>query len=58
MMDALRPILELAIVIPGLILAYVPVKSYLRQSPARLIAWLAPLLLALAAGGGLICYRL
>ncbi len=58
MMDALRPILELAIVIPGLILAYVPVKSYLRQSPTRLIAWLAPSLLALVVGGGLICYRL
>ena len=58
MMDALRPILELAIVIPGLILAYIPVKSYLRQSPTRLIAWLAPSLLALVVGGGLICYRL
>ncbi len=58
MMDALRPILELAIVIPGLILAYIPVKSYLRQSPGRLIAWLAPALLALAVGGGLICHRL
>ena len=58
MMDALRPILELAIVIPGLILAYIPVKSYLRQSPGGLIAWLAPALLALVAGGGLICYRL
>ena len=58
MTDALRPVLELAIVIPGLILAYIPVKSYLKQSLGRLIAWLAPTLLALVVGGGLICYRL
>ena len=58
MLDMLRPVLELAIVIPGLILAYIPVKSYLRQPPGRLIAWIAPLLLALVVGGGLICYRL
>ena len=57
MLDMLRPVLELAIVIPGLILAYIPVKSYLRQPPGRLIAWIAPLLLALVVGGGLICYR-
>ena len=58
MADMLRPILELAIVLPGLFLAYIPVKSYLRQSPGRVIFWLLPLMLALIAGGGLICYRL
>ena len=58
MADMLRPVLELAIVLPGLFLAYIPVKSYLRQSPGRVIFWLLPLMLALIAGGGLICYRL
>ena len=58
MMDALRPILELSIVIPGLILAYIPMKSYLKLPMRRLIAGLIPMLTALIVGGGLICYRL
>ena len=33
MKDILRPILELSVVLPGLLLAYFPVKSYLKQSP-------------------------
>lgn len=35
MKDILRPILELSVVLPGLLLAYFPVKSYLKQSPYR-----------------------
>lgn len=58
MTDALRPVLEISVVIPGLLLAYVPVKSYLKQPPRRLILWLVPLLTALILGSGLICYRL
>ena len=58
MADVLRPMLELAIVLPGLFLAYVPVKSYLKLSPGRAAAWQLPLLLALIVGGGLICHRL
>ena len=30
MADMLQPMLELAIVFPGLLLAYIPVKSYLK----------------------------
>ena len=56
-MDALRPILELAIVIPGLFLAYIPVKSCLKQPARKLIFWLFPLLLALTVGGGLLCWH-
>ena len=37
MADALGPILELAVVIPGLLLAYIPVKSYLRQPASKLL---------------------
>ena len=58
MKDALRPVLELTVVLPGLLLAYFPVKSYLKQPPGRLLAWLLPLMLALCAGFGLLCYRL
>ncbi len=56
MKDVLRPILELTVVFPGLLLAYFPVRSYLKQPPARLAAWAVPLLLGLCLGGGLLCY--
>ena len=42
MKDILRPILELLVVLPGLLLGYFPVKTYLKQSPGRLAAWLFP----------------
>ena len=57
MKDILRPILELTVVFPGLLLAYFPVRSYLKGSPKRLAAWAVPLLLGLCLGGGLLCYR-
>ena len=57
MKDILRPLLELTVVFPGLLLAYFPVRSYLKQSPARLAAWAVPLLLGLCLGGGLLCYH-
>ena len=57
MKDMLRPMLELTVVLPGLLLAYFPVKSYLKQSPWKLAAWLLPLLLGLCLGGGLLCYH-
>ena len=57
MKDILRPILELTVVFPGLLLAYFPVRSYLKQSPAKLAAWVVPLLLGLCLGGGLLCYH-
>lgn len=58
MKDILCPILELTVVLPGVLLAYFPVKSYLKQSPGRLAAWLLSLLTVLCTGGGLICYEL
>ena len=58
MKDTLRPILELLVVLPGLLLGYFPVKTYLKQSPGRLASWLFPLMACLCIGSGLICYRL
>lgn len=58
MKDILRPILELSVALPGLLLAYFPVKSYLKQSPGKLAAWLLPLMAGLCIGGGLVCYQL
>lgn len=57
MTEILRQILELAVVLPGLLLAYFPVKSYMRQPPIKLAAWLAPLILALCVIGGVLCYH-
>lgn len=58
MKDILRPILELLVVLPGLLLGYFPVKTYLKQSPGRLTAWLFLLMACLCIGSGLACYRL
>ncbi len=44
MKDVLRPILELTVILPGLLLSYFPVKSYLKKSPGGLAAWVLPLL--------------
>ena len=45
MPDILRPVLELSVIIPGILLAYLPVKIYLRQTPLSLTAWLLPLIM-------------
>lgn len=57
MKDVLRPVLELTVVFPGLLLAYFPVGSYLKLPPAKLAAGAVPLLLGLCLGGGLFCYH-
>ena len=57
MKDVLRPILELTVILPGLLLSYFPVKSYLKQSPGWLAAWVLPLLAGFCTAGGLICYN-
>ena len=57
MKEILRPILELSVVLPGLLLAYFPVKSYLKQTPGRLLAWLLPLMTGLCIAAGLLCYH-
>ena len=55
-MELLRPILELSVVIPGMLLACFPVKSSLKQPLSKLVLWLAPLLALLCAAGGVVCY--
>ena len=37
----LSPTLELTVLLPGMLLAYLPVIPCLKQSPRRLAAWLA-----------------
>lgn len=48
MNNILRPTLELTVIIPGMILAYLPVKSTLKISLPKLIAWLFPVIVPLA----------
>ncbi len=55
MTDILHPVLEFSVIIPGILLSYLPVKSYLRQTPLKLTAWLLPLLLGICIFGGAVC---
>lgn len=55
MTTILRPTLELTVLLPGMLLAYLPVTPCLKQSPRRLMAWLIPLLLGLCMLGGALC---
>ncbi len=56
MIHALRPILEISVIIPGMLLAYLPAYSYLKQRRMKLLSWMIPLLVGLSICGGLLCY--
>ncbi len=56
MNDLMRAILEMTVVIPGLLLAYLPMKAYLKVRPAKLFAGLAPLMIGLCVAGGVCCW--
>ena len=56
MTDFFRPLLELTVILPGMLLAYFPVKPYLKQPPLKLAAWMAPLLAALSVLGSAFCF--
>lgn len=58
MTDVLRPMFEISVIIPGILLAYLPAKTFLKQQPRSLLTWLAPLLTGLCLISGIICYTL
>ena len=58
MENALRPILELSVVIPALFLAYSPMQSYFRYSVKKTLCALIPLLLMIIIACGVVCYKL
>lgn len=58
MADILCPIAEFAVILPGVLLAYLPMKQYLRMKPKKLIAIVAPLMIVLCIIGGSLCYFL
>lgn len=47
--------MELAVFLPGMLLAYFPMKQYLRLRPARLAAVTVPLILLLCLAGKAVC---
>ncbi len=57
MADILRPILEISVIIPGIFLAYLPAKRYLKYSIPQLIAWLLPLMCGICLLCGFLCYK-
>lgn len=57
MINILRPVLELTVVIPGLLLAYLPLNSSLRYSVRKLFGWLLLPSLVLCIAGGFFCYH-
>lgn len=56
MIDWFRPVLELTILFPGAVLCYLSMRGMLKSSPGRTALWIAPLLLIVCLGGGLLCY--
>ena len=58
MSTLIRPVLELTVILPGMLLAYLPVRTYLKQAPRKLICWLIPLLLGICFLEGTLCFFL
>lgn len=56
MSDFLRPVLEISVITPGVLLAYLPAISHLRHPLKRALLWLLPLLVLLPLVGGMVCY--
>lgn len=55
MMSFLCSFLKLSPLFPGMLLAYLPVKNYLRSSPGRLAALVCSLTALICAGGAALC---
>lgn len=58
MLDVLRPIVELSAIIPGVLLAYFPMKHHLKVKVSRLAAVGMPVLILLCILGGLVSFLL
>lgn len=58
MIDIFRPIIELAVILPGMLLAYLPMKQHLRTDKGKLFLFWIPVILLLCAIGGSLCWFL
>ena len=57
-MDVLRPTLELTVLLPGMLLAYLPMRGYLKHPPEKLVRRMLPLLVLLSLAGGFFCWNM
>lgn len=58
MKEFLCPALEFMIILPGMLLACLPMKQHLRMSPARLVAVIIPFIVSISFAGGSLCFFL
>ena len=58
MSQFLCPTLEFMILLPWMIIAYLPMKRHLRIQPVRLAATVGPFIILLSLAGGSLCYFL
>lgn len=58
MKDFFCPTLEFLILLPGMLLAYLPMRQYLKMHPVRLAALMLPLTLSLCLAGGAVSFFL
>lgn len=58
MSDIFRPIIELAVILPGIFLAYLPMKRHLRIGKGKLLLLWIPIILLLCVIGGGLCWFL
>lgn len=56
MTEFLSPVLELSVILPSLLLAYLPMKHYLKLPPRKLTALAVPFALLLCLSGGALCF--
>lgn len=56
MIDILCPIIELAVILPGVLLAYLPMSRHLRMGKGKLLLLWIPTLILLCTAGGALCY--
>lgn len=58
MIDILRPIIEISVILPGVLLAYLPMSRHLRTSKGKLLLLWISILIFLCIAGGSLCYFL
>lgn len=56
MTEFLSPVLELSVILPGLLLAYLPMKQYLKLPPRKMAALASAFALLLCLAGGALCF--
>lgn len=52
----LFPVLELSVILPGLLLAYLPMKQYLKLPPRKLLSLAVAFALLVCLAGGALCF--